>query len=267
MRKKLPAGAPAFLGLVIALAALLAARGAAQDPAPPQAPEAPQIVPSTPPQRPAPAPASPPPLLVILDPAHGGSDSGAHTGEEGAVEKDLVLTIAQGMRRELERQGVRVVLTRQGDATVSIDERAALANSLGGGFFVSLHVGSKGDANTAEAYSFGTPVGGAPPARAPRPPGLTLVPWDEAQAPYMLPSRRLAEILQVELAQRLRGSGDTPQFARLRQLRVVAHPAVAIELSYVGEENVSALEKTAAPLAAALLRAIAAYRQPLEGRP
>lgn len=207
-------------------------------------------------------------MLVILDPAHGGSDSGAHSGlEEGAVEKDLVLSIAQGMRRELERQGVRVVLTRQGDANVSIDERAALANSMSMGFFVSLHVGSTGDANTAATYSFGTPLGSAPPAQQPRPAGVELLRWEDAQAAYVIPSRRLAEFLQAEIAQRLRGSQGVPQFAQLRQLRVVARPAVAIELSYVGEENSAELEKTATPLAAALLRAITLYRQPAEARP
>jgi N-acetylmuramoyl-L-alanine amidase len=217
---------------------------------------------------PAAPPAAPPPVLVILDPAHGGPDSGAHGGaEEGGVEKDLVLAIAQGMRRELERQGIRVVLTRQGDTPVSIDERAALANSLGSGFFVSLHVGSTGDPNTAQAYSFGTPLGGAPPAFVQRPIGLDLVRWDDAQTAYAVPSRRLAELLQVELAQKLHGSADVPQFAEVRQLRVVAHPAVAIELSNVGEDNAASLEKAAAPLANALVRALASYRQPLEARP
>jgi N-acetylmuramoyl-L-alanine amidase len=265
MQRESIARAVAFC-FVVFVAALLSARVTAQSPAPAQVPATSQTAPAAPAEKPYQFP-SPPPALVILDPAHGGSDSGAHGGLEGAVEKDLVLTIAQSMRQELERQGVRVVLTRQGDATVSIDDRAALANSLGGGFFVTLHVGSKGDANTAEAYSFGTPIGGAPPANQPRPPGVDLLRWEDAQAAYVLPSRRFAEILQVELAQRLRGSADRPQFAQLRQLRVVAHPAVAIELSYVGEQNASALEKTGTPLAGALLRAISVYRQPVEARP
>jgi len=253
-----------------------AVRPAAQTGAPQQSPAPPPQSPASPisplsipgsQTAPNPPPPLPPPLLVILDPAHGGPDNGAHGGEDEAVEKDLVLTIAQGMRRELERQGIRVVLTRLGDTAVSIDERAALANGLGSGFFVSLHVGSTGDANTAQAYSFGAPLGGAPPATAPRPLGLDLVRWNDAQASYVVASRRLAELVQVELAQKLRGSVDVPEFAELRQLRVVAHPAVAIELSNVGEENSAALEKAGAPLANALARALAAYRQPLEARP
>lgn len=205
---------------------------------------------------------------MILDPAHGGPDSGAHDpSEEGAVEKDLVLAIALGMRRELERQGVRVVLTRQNDSGLSINDRAAAANAIGAGFFVSLHIGSTGAANTAQSYSFGTRQGGAPPAFVPRPPGIQAVRWDDAQSGYLVASRRLAELVQVELAQKLPRSSDLPQFAAVRQLRVVAHPAVAIELSRVAQASPQTLEKTAAPLAAALVKAIAAYRLPLESKP
>jgi len=239
-----------------------------------QPPEAPQATPTAPPAIPGsqglperpPAPA--PPLVVILDPAHGGADSGAHSeGDEAVAEKDIVLAIAQAMRRELERQGIRVVLTRQGDTEASINDRAAIANALPSGFFVTLHVGSTGDENTAQAYSFGAPLGSAPPAQMPRPVGLAMVRWEDAQASFAVASRRLAELLQVELAQKLRGSPDVPQFAEVRQLRVVAHPAVAIELSNVGEDDPAALQKTAAPLANALARALAVYRQSLEVKP
>jgi len=264
-RAALTIGFFASAASLVSFAANQAVPGQTQTPAavPNAAPVIPglQTGPNTPPP-------PPPPTTIILDPAHGGPDSGAHAeAEEGAVEKDLVLTIAQAMRRELEKQGVRVVLTRQGDAAVSIDDRAAQANGLPSGFFVSLHVGSTGDPNTAQAYSFGTPLGGAPPAYVPRPLGVDLIRWDDAQQAYAVPSRRFAELLQVELAQKLRGSPDVPQFAEIRQLRVVAHPAVAIELSSVGEENAAGLEKAAAPLANALVKALAAYRQAQEARP
>lgn len=277
MGKKKSARTAGLAALFVALAALASAHSRAQAPMPPQSPGPPSHAPFTqqpppaqfPPPLPPERPAMPPPATVILDPAHGGQDSGAHgdPSEEGAVEKDLVLVIALGMRRELERQGIRVVLTRQSDTAVSIDDRAAVANALGAGYFVSLHVGSTGEANTAQAYSFGTPQGGAPPAFVPRPPGIEAVRWDDAQAGYAIASRRLAELVQVELAQKLPRSSDVPQFAEVRQLCVVAHPAVAIELSRVAEANPESLEKTAVPLATALAKAIAAYRQASEGRP
>ena len=270
--------------LLAVLAALLSAAGAvqilAQAPMPPQAPGPPSSAPPAAPalpsgQAPVPAeqeakPAAPPPVLfLVLDPAHGGTDNGAHVtgGEESAVEKDLVLNIAHAMRREMERQGARVLLTRQTDAALSIDERAALANSAPFGFFVTLHVGSTGQPNTAVAYSFGAPKGGAPPVVLPRTGSFLAVRWDEAQSAYVVASRRLAELLQVELAQKLPGSPDVPQFAEVRQLRVVGRPAVAIELSSVSEENAESLMKSATPLANALLRAISAYRQAGGARP
>jgi len=250
---------------LLALATLFAA---AQSPAPVQAPLPAPAAPSAPiPLTPAVPP--PPAVTVILDPAHGGADEGAHSeaSDEGAVEKDLVLSIALAMRRELERQGFRVILTRQLDLDMSINDRAALANGVGFGFFITLHVGSGGQPNTAQAYSFGTPHGAAPPAFAPRPIGVSAVRWDDAQSGYSISSRRFAELLQVELAQKLPHSADVPQFAEVRQLRVVAHPAVAIELSSISEDNPDALTKTAAPLAAAIGRAITVYRQSSGGRP
>jgi N-acetylmuramoyl-L-alanine amidase len=261
---------------VLAVLGLFFLLSAAQSPMPPQAP-GPSPATSPPAQNVSPAvppaqserPPSPAAVTVILDPAHGGADSGAHgdPSEEGAVEKDLVLTVALAMRRELEQQGVRVVLTRQTDTYMAINDRAALANGIGAGFFVSLHVGSSGEPNTAESYSFGTPRGGALPAYVPRTIGIDALPWNQAQSGYLVASRRFAELLQVELAQKLPHSPDVPQFAEVRQLRVVAHPAVAIELSSVAQEDPSSLSKTGVPLANALVRAIAAYRQPGGGRP
>jgi N-acetylmuramoyl-L-alanine amidase len=98
---------------------------------------------------------------------------------------------------------------------------------------------------------------GLPAAR----PAAGAITWDEAQAGYASQSRRLAEVLQVELAQKLPGSPDAPQLAAVRQLRIVAHPAVAVELASVAMEDPQSLARTALPLANAVVRAIAAYRE------
>ena len=269
---QLPLAALAVV-LMIAGAVRLAAQAPAASPPPGPAANPPLPAPSVPPGQavpgePAGKPAVSPSVFVVLDPAHGGADNGARAiAEEGAVEKDLVLAIAQAMRHEMERQGARVLLTRQADVALSIDDRAALANAAAQGFFVTLHVASTGDPNTAMAYSFGAPQGGAPPLVLPRPAGFFALRWEDAQNGYLVASRRLAELLQVELAQKLPGSADVPQFAEVRQLRVVARPAVAIELSSVAEADAPSLTRTAIPLANALLRAIAAYRQSGGARP
>ena len=65
--------------------------------------------------------------VVFIDPAHGGTDPGAHLG--GSVEeKDVTLAIAGKLRTVLAVKGFSVVLTRDGDASVSAEQRANLAN-------------------------------------------------------------------------------------------------------------------------------------------
>ena len=66
------------------------------------------------------APAKPPLNVVVLDPAHGGADAGAH-GASGVLESEAVMSFARLARLELERQGLRVVLTRQANENPSFD--------------------------------------------------------------------------------------------------------------------------------------------------
>lgn len=78
------------------------------------------------------------PLLVVLDPGHGGIDPGAEQG--GLEEKDLMLTFARELREVLLRRGgFKVVLTRDGDHFVSLERRISLAHQAGAGVFISLH--------------------------------------------------------------------------------------------------------------------------------
>jgi N-acetylmuramoyl-L-alanine amidase len=79
-------------------------------------------------------------LSVVLDPGHGGHDTGA-VGPTGLMEKDVVLDLALRLRRLLqERLGVRVILTRDQDVFVPLQERSAIANRAKADFYVSLHV-------------------------------------------------------------------------------------------------------------------------------
>ncbi|WP_163846510.1 N-acetylmuramoyl-L-alanine amidase [Pseudooceanicola aestuarii] len=77
------------------------------------------------------------PLLVVLDPGHGGIDPGAEHG--GVVEKDLMLTFAREVKDALVRAGAEVVLTRDDDSFVSLERRVTIAHQLGADLFVSLH--------------------------------------------------------------------------------------------------------------------------------
>jgi N-acetylmuramoyl-L-alanine amidase len=75
---------------------------------------------------------------VVVDPGHGGSDPGA-TGYRGLREKDVTLSIARRLQPRLEAAGLRVVLTRNGDETRSLEERTAVAEGARGDLFLSIH--------------------------------------------------------------------------------------------------------------------------------
>src|SRR5207248_519922 len=75
---------------------------------------------------------------VVLDPGHGGRDTGA-SGLAGVREKDVTLEIALKVSPILTAQGMRVALTREEDRYVSLEERTARANAFSADLFVSIH--------------------------------------------------------------------------------------------------------------------------------
>ena len=90
--------------------------------------------------------------MVVLDPAHGGTDPGAR-GAQGIRESDLVLDLTLLVRRALEAQGFQVIQTRSGNENPSFDDRSAMANAQYGAVFVTLHISSSGLPGTARVYT------------------------------------------------------------------------------------------------------------------
>ena len=79
--------------------------------------------------------------IVVIDPGHGGPDSGA-IGTNGILEKDVVLDIAKQclqLNRSLFQDSLEIYITRYTDTLVSLGTRARLAKALGADAFVSLH--------------------------------------------------------------------------------------------------------------------------------
>lgn len=194
---------------------------------------------------------------VVLDPAHGGTDEGAH-GAGGIVEKKVVLALAKVVQARLEQDGLRVVMTRQDDQTLSFEQRAAIANAQNNAIFISLHVGSSGQVGSANVYyyDFNQVMEAQPEAPA----AGGWVYWDRAQLRWTALSQRLAQLLQVEIAERLRGSPELPTGAPVYQLREIAEPAVAIEIENVNAPSAAMLDALGTPLAEAISRAIQAFR-------
>lgn len=81
-------------------------------------------------------------MLIVIDPGHGGTDPGAVAN--GLKEKDLTLGIAQLVKKYLGSYQVQVKLTREDDRTLSLSERARLANKWGAGYYISLHINAGG---------------------------------------------------------------------------------------------------------------------------
>ncbi|HUM13241.1 MAG TPA: N-acetylmuramoyl-L-alanine amidase [Myxococcaceae bacterium] len=78
---------------------------------------------------------------VVIDPGHGGHDTGT-VGADGTREKDVALAISKRLRTVLTEQGLEVVLTRETDHFVRLEERARLANVARGDLFISVHCNS-----------------------------------------------------------------------------------------------------------------------------
>lgn len=76
---------------------------------------------------------------IMIDPAHGGDNTGDNIGFSGSREKDINLDISLYLRQSLEELGAKVYMTRTGDVHVPITKRAAMANSHVLDFFVSIH--------------------------------------------------------------------------------------------------------------------------------
>lgn len=79
-------------------------------------------------------------VTVVLDAGHGGSDPGAQRGD--LREKDMTMGITLKLKKNLEKQGIRVVLTRSDDTFVSLEDRVRITNEVKPDCFVSVHINS-----------------------------------------------------------------------------------------------------------------------------
>ncbi|RJP36642.1 MAG: N-acetylmuramoyl-L-alanine amidase [Phycisphaerales bacterium] len=105
--------------------------------------------------------------VVVIDAGHGGNDPGTLGGvAPTAPEKDITLAISAQVATLLESQGVRVVLSRDSDVFVELDDRAALARRHQAGLFVSIHADAAENADASGATLYIRPDGDAASRRA-----------------------------------------------------------------------------------------------------
>ena len=220
---------------------------------------------------------------IVIDPGHGGDDVGARGGG-GAEEKALTLDVARRLRTLIEmRLGVRVILTREDDRAVSLDERAALANNSKADLFLSLHLNAAPFEEVAGAEVFhlrldreGEDARRAADSDASSLPVLggavrtiDVIRWDLAQARHVEASAVFAGILEQDLRAHVAMSHRPRQEAPLRVLTGVNMPAALIEMAYLTnaeQERLAQSEAYQSSLAQAMYNAVVGFRAYLEER-
>lgn len=199
--------------------------------------------------------------VVVLDPGHGGKDSGAMCG--GVMEKDLTLDIARRVDRLLDSEGVATSMTRVGDSFVSLADRAAFGNRAKQSIFISIHFNEDNkpvasgvetyyaahQIDSGSAFASWLPFFSRPPSSSPKP-----------------ESQSLAGFIQEALVARTRSVDRGTQAKQFFVIANVTSPAVLIEAGFItNKDELSKLvsEDYRDQLAAAVADGVLRYRDAL----
>ena len=203
--------------------------------------------------------------VVVLDPGHGGQDSGAMVA--GLLEKDLTLEIAQRIDRLLQTRGLATVLTRVGDSYVSLADRASLTNRVADCVLVSIHFneGNKPVSSGVETYYADHQIISGSPIFS----WLPFLQKIAAGSPNT-ESQSLAGFIQTSLVQRTNSVDRGTKAEQFFVITNVRHPAVLVEAGFLtNKEDVARLssEEYREQIAAAISEGIVRYRDLLKKRP
>ncbi|TKW79372.1 MAG: AMIN domain-containing protein [Bradyrhizobium icense] len=212
-------------------------------------------VPPTVPAKPAGPPDNRP--VIVIDPGHGGPDNGTQAGGSDFVEKNLVLTFAQALRDRIEKSGkYRVVMTRDDDTFIALDERVRIARNQSAALFVSIHADAlpkgEGDAQGATIYTLSEKASDAKAERLAEAEnrsdsiaGVTIseepvvadILIDLAQRETRTFSNRFARVLMNEMKSSVRMHQHPLKSAGFRVLKAPDVPSVLVELGYVSNKG------------------------------
>jgi len=201
--------------------------------------------------------------LVVLDPGHGGQDSGAMCGT--ILEKDLTLDIAQRVDRLLQAQGLATLMTRVGDSYVSLQDRVAVTNRARDCIFVSIHF------NEGKKVVGGVETYYAEHQAAPAPRLVSWIPFFQgpaAESPT-LASQSLARFIQEAMVARTKAPDRGTKAEQFFVIANVGAPAVLVEAGFLSsKEEIAKLENNdyREQMAAAITEGILRYRDVLKER-
>ena len=195
--------------------------------------------------------------LVVLDPGHGGIDTGTKA-PSGEAEKDIVLDVARRLRDRIEKTGkYRVLLTRDDDTFVALGDRVRIARNAGAALFVSIHADSlprkEGDAQGATVYTLSETATDPEAARLAEeenradviagvdlksePDDVAGILIDLAQRETKTFSVQFAHKLVGDMKEATRLHKDPVKSAGFRVLRAPDVPSVLVELGYVSNKQ------------------------------
>ena len=190
--------------------------------------------------------------FAVVDASHGGDERGAALSEQMA-EKDVTLAFARLLRQELDSRGLRTLLVRDADTTLTLDQRATLTNAAAPVIYVCVHAASQGTGVRLYTGLMASRGGNAGP----------FLDWDAAQFPFQ--ARSDAAATSVAAALHDKQISVRTLTAPLRPLNNITSAAVAIEIAPpVGD--ISRLNSAAyqQPIAAALAAGVADARDKLQ---
>ncbi|MCK1744613.1 N-acetylmuramoyl-L-alanine amidase [Bradyrhizobium sp. 139] len=194
--------------------------------------------------------------IVVIDPGHGGIDNGTQSG--GESEKSLVLAFGLALRDRLEKTGkYRVVMTRDDDTFIPLNDRVKVARGLKAALFVSIHADAlpraEGDAQGATIYTLSDKASDAEAQRladaenradaiagfnlAEEPTDVADILIDLTQRETRTFSSRFARFLMGEMKSTVRMHKHPLKSAGFRVLKAPDVPSVLVEIGYVSNKG------------------------------
>ena len=157
-------------------------------------------------------------VFAVIDASHGGDERGAALSDRLA-EKDVTLAFARALRAEMMARGLTAQLLRDADTTLTLDQRAGMANSSGAAIYICIHASSEG--NGVRLYTALVPS--ASDNHGP------FLDWDTAQSSF----QETSQVAALSVASELKNKKIPVRTfqAPLRPLNNVATAALAIEIS------------------------------------
>jgi N-acetylmuramoyl-L-alanine amidase len=220
---------------------------------------------------------------IVIDPGHGGKDVGA-IGPGGTSEKDLTLAVSRKLASALAaKTGARIVLTREDDAVVSLDQRTAIANQYKADLFLSVHMnaavvkGARGsetyflsaDASDEIAMRAAESENASVSAAAAPSSDLKLILWGLAQQAYLQESSRFATDIQEEMNAIAGIQNRGVKQAPFKVLVGATMPAALVEVAFISnpeEETKLKSDAFVTTVVDAISRAVVKYKTDYETR-